>query len=133
MEKYCNNLLTPFIYNFSCLFQMVSNTEHDELKQILTENRHLKNTINALRETMEKMQIDKEDCIQKAVVEANSEIIQLKSTITALRETLEKKQILYEEKIQEIELKTRNEIKQLQQTIVNLRQLLEESNAKSKE
>ena len=111
---------------------MGSDTTHNKLKQTLTENRHLKDTINALREAMEKMQIDKEDSIQKAVVDVNNEIIQLKSTIIALRETLEKEQISFKEKIQEIERRTRDDVEQYQQTIVTLRHQLEEYHARSK-
>jgi HAMP domain-containing protein len=100
--------------------------ESQDLHLAQTENRHLKETISALREELEKMRISSEASIQNAVVAANGEIVQLKSTIAALRDELEWTLVQCEEKIQKMEQMTRDEMNQLQQTVKTLREQLEE-------
>lgn len=77
--------------------------------------------ILTLREKIQKLQIEKEEAVQKTSARANDEISQLKSTITALRNELEKKQIEKEESIQQIRSPLSNEIIQLKETISALR------------
>ncbi|MEE9239809.1 MAG: hypothetical protein V3U53_01295 [bacterium] len=110
--------------------RMELQTESDELYQTQTENRHLKNTIVALRDELEKSRIDKEDSVQKAIQASNDEIVQLKSTASALREELERNNIAHEDKEQELERAHRDEQKQLQQMISTLRDKLEADNGK---
>jgi hypothetical protein len=108
---------------------MNSREESTALSLARLENRHLQETIRALREALEHMQIDKENSVQNAVTTASQEIAQLKATITAQREAMERLQITYEEKIQALERRSRDEGQQLQQTIVALRELLEAQHA----
>ncbi|MFC1694101.1 hypothetical protein ACFL1R_11395 [Candidatus Latescibacterota bacterium] len=112
--------------------QMKSQSEKKELNQLQAENRHLKDTIIALRETLEKQCIENEELVQKAVASANDEIVQLKATVTALRDELEYNNIKNEEKIQEIEKVAHDEIEQLKQLISILRTQLEEQDAKQR-
>jgi hypothetical protein len=95
------------------------------LSLVRLENRQLQETIRALREALEHMQIDKENSVHNAVATANHEIAQLKAAITAQREAMEHLQSTYEEKMQALERRARDEGHQLQQTIVALRELLE--------
>jgi len=74
--------------------------DRDELYLALTENVHLKETIVALREELEKLAVEKEESIQKAVVTANNEIAQLKATAAALRDEMEKMEYEKRESIQ---------------------------------
>ena len=124
------NIIILHNYKFIGELKMGSHSERDELYPVQIENRHLKETINNLRETLEKMQIEKKDSVQKAIAGANSEIIQLKETIITLRETMQQNKNTSEEEIQEIERNNRDEVNHLQQTIVNLRQQLEKPDAK---
>ena len=102
----------------------------EELYLTQTENRHLKDTIVALRDELEKQNIETEDRIQKAVAEANDQILQLKETITALRDEMEHNKIIYEDKMQEQKRAYRDEKKQLEQMISALRDKIENKNAK---
>jgi len=81
----------------------------NELYEVQTENRHLKDTIRALREELEKERYNCENRVQKAVASANDEIVQLKSIIQALRDGLEQQKIEFKDKIQNIEQTTQDE------------------------
>ena len=76
-------------------------------------------------DSMERFQIEKEECIQKAVASANNEIGQLKSAVIALRDELEKKQIEKEESVQRSTAAANDEIVQLKETISALRDQME--------
>ncbi len=110
--------------------KMGSGTNIDELHLTQIENRQLKETINTLRQALEKSEIGQKENIQKALADAGNEIEQLKATIITLRETLESNKAKFEDKIQELGRSTLNEINQLRETIVNLRQQLENHDAK---
>ena len=64
--------------------------ETDELLLAQTEIRHLKNTIQALREEMERVRFERDEAVSAAVSEANKEIQQLRSTALAFRDDLER-------------------------------------------
>ena len=104
---------------------MTPQAESEALSLARLENRQLQETVRALREALEHLQIDKETSVQSAMATANDEIAQLKATITAQREAMERLQTTYEENMQALERRTRDEVHQLQQTIVALRELLE--------
>jgi len=78
---------------------------------------------------LQRMQIEKEEGIQKAVASTNDEINQLKSTVTKLREELEKQHIEKNDLVQCAAAGANMEIDQLKQTIVALRDKLEENKA----
>ena len=105
---------------------MKSQSETEDLYQLQTENRHLKDTIVALRESLEKQRIDNEALVQNVKASANDEILQLKAAVTALRDGLEYNKIKQEEKVQELERAAHEENKQLKEMINILRTQLEE-------
>ena len=91
-----------------------------------TENRHLKETVAALREEMEKMREGEQERLQHALVAAKDEIDQLHKMIAALREELERLKIECEEKCRGIEQDAREETRQLHEMIQTMRGRLEE-------
>ena len=109
---------------------MKEQLESDEIYQVQTENRHLKDTIVTLRDELEKVSIAQSENIQKAVASANDEIVQLKATISALREELEHRKIMNEEKLQEVKQVTNDEINQLQLMIRAQRDQIETHHAR---
>ena len=101
---------------------MASESEPNELYDLHTENRHLKEMVGALRDEMEKMRIGEQERLQKALAAANDEIGQLKNIIFALRDELERRKIESEERCHAIEHAARDEAKQLQEMIRALRE-----------
>ena len=99
--------------------------DQHELYLIQTENRHLKDTIIALREELERVSIQHEDNIQKAIAVANDGINQLQATVVAMRDELERNKIASEEEFQKIRRTACAEIEQLQHAIFVLRDKLE--------
>lgn len=97
----------------------------DELLKVQTENRHLKDTIRALREELEKEHYRYQEGIQKAVSAANDDNIQLKKTISAIRDEMEKMRFDRIEIEQEARAGVNDEITQLKLTIKALREELE--------
>ena len=90
-----------------------------------TESKYLKLTITALRNKMEKLQINQEENNQKALSDSADAIHQLQNTVTALRSKIEKFQISKEEDIQLAVTNANNQNKQLKGTVNNLRDKLE--------
>jgi hypothetical protein len=89
-RKTTNNLIRIFVSG--CYMENYGKiTEEEELYQLQTENRHLKDTIIALREELERVQFTQTSKVQRAVAKANDEIIYLTATIGTLRDSLEKK------------------------------------------
>jgi hypothetical protein len=52
--------------------------------------RHFRDSLSALRAELEKVRFEKEDAIQIAVAEANSENAQVRQTVSSLRDAMEK-------------------------------------------
>ncbi len=101
----------------------------DEQQDLSAENRHLKETIVALREALERQEIEKDDRVQQALASANDEIAQLKATIQAVRDKMEEQQLKYAGELQAAKKAARDELLQLKETIQLLRDRLEERNA----
>ena len=101
---------------------MEAQPEVRELYQVHTENRHLKETVSALRDALEKKQISHEEDIQKSLAVQNDENAHLKLSIVALRDELECARITHEESIQKLEQSARDEVNQLQESIRVLRE-----------
>ena len=74
---------------------------------------------------MEKLQINQEEKIQKAISDSADEIYQLQNIVNALRSEIEKSQIDKEEDIQLAVIHANNQNKQLKETVNNLRNKLE--------
>ena len=104
---------------------MDTQSEPDEQHQALMDNRHLQETIGALRTEMEEMRIDKEVSVQKAIAAANDDMTQLKNTITALRTGMERQGYTGDEAVQKAIADANQEIVQLRGTIGALREELE--------
>lgn len=100
--------------------------ESDELYLAQTEIRHLKDTIRALREELEKEQAGREDAVQAAVAASLEEIRQLREMIQSLREQLEALLASKEQAVQAVVATSHNEARQLQATIGALRGELEQ-------
>jgi len=107
--------------------KMEPQPERDELYSALTENAHLKETLRALREELEKLTVEKEERVQKAVVTANNEVVQLKAIAAALRDQMEKMEYDKSESIQNALANANDEIIQLKTMAIALREELERS------
>jgi len=105
---------------------MMSGSQQNELYGLQAENRHLREMIGALRDEMEKMRINEQERLQKALAPANDEIGQLRNMIVALRDELDRRKIDGEQKCRAVEQAARDEAKQLHEMIRELRDRLEE-------
>jgi CRISPR/Cas system CMR-associated protein Cmr5 small subunit len=99
-------------------------TKADELQQALTDNRHLKATIAAMREKLEDVRHETERRFQETIALGNSESIQLKTTIQELRNEMERRAFDFNERLVAEQSLHRDELVQLQQTIQLLRDKL---------
>ena len=70
---------------------MNTSFEPDELRLAQTENRHLKDTITALRQELEKLRFENDENLQKASSAANDQIGQLKAMVNALHDEIYQK------------------------------------------
>ena len=104
---------------------MTSPSDRNEIYGLETENRHLKDTVGALRDEMEKMRIGEHERLQQSLTAASDEIGQLKKMIAALRDELERRNIEYEGQCRAIEQAAREEVKQLHDMIGVMRDALE--------
>ncbi len=93
---------------------MEAKTKEEELLDAQAEVRHLQDTIAAMRDTLEKKNIEAEDRVQQAVAASQDEIRQLRDTIQAMRDEADRQRILFEEKLQEQNRDARDEAKHLQ-------------------
>jgi predicted nucleic acid-binding Zn-ribbon protein len=87
---------------------------------------HLRATIGALREQVEKLQFEKQRAVEEAVAHSADEIDQLKKMVLALRDQLENERARHEEELQTIRLRARDESGHLQGMVVALRERLEQ-------
>jgi hypothetical protein len=99
----------------------------DELQHLYTENRHLKGTVAALREELERARFEADKKLQESMVLGNNELLQLKATIQELRDEMERKAFSFDARFEEERCLQRDELKQLQQTIQILRQTLNDT------
>ncbi|MBA3009667.1 MAG: hypothetical protein KKF12_00625 [Proteobacteria bacterium] len=97
----------------------------NELLAVQQENRHLKETIGALRERLEALRFEKEQSLGDAISMAAGEILQLRQTISALRNELEHQQVLCEETLFQREKTYGDQIDQLKDMVMALRIQLE--------
>ena len=109
---------------------MKAKSETEELYEVQTENRHLKDTISAQRDALEKLRIEKDEIAQKVRSAASDEIAQIKAAVNALRDEMDRGRIEYEDKMQKLERDAQDENNQLKQTIDVLRGQIEKKNAK---
>lgn len=98
-----------------------------EFFEVQQENRHLKETIIALRSELESLAFEKEQSVRDTHASMAGEISHLKKTITALRDELEQQKMAYEEKIYQGKQDNRDEKKQLKAIVQALRTKLEKT------
>jgi phosphoribosyl 1,2-cyclic phosphodiesterase len=80
-------------------------------------------------DALQRMQIEKEEAVQKALSATNDEIKQLKTTVTKLREELEKESMEKNSIVQRAVAGANMEIDQLKETVVALRASMEKDKA----
>jgi cell division septum initiation protein DivIVA len=100
--------------------------ESNALYQTQTEIRHLKNTIQALRDELEAMRASKDEALQAASAAGADETRQLQSTIAALRGELEQKVFQHADDLEHQRHAANDELRLLRETITTLRGELEE-------
>ena len=88
-------------------------------------DRELENAVVAMREALERAQLEAQERLQAAVAQASAEADQLRAAITTMREELEAQHARHLEAMQEQRQLAADEIRQLQATIQALREELE--------
>ncbi len=106
---------------------MNEHPDNHEILSLQSENRQLRDTINALRDALELRSIETEEAVQKAHAASNDEIVHLKATISALRDEMERIIIEHEHKMQTLIKSEYNEKEHLRGTIVQLRDHIEQT------
>ena len=104
---------------------MKAAVEKDKLYEAQTEIRHLKNTIQALRDELEAMRVGKDEAVQAAIAAGANEARQLQATITALRTELEQKIFQHLDDLERQKHVASDEFRLLRETIAALRGELE--------
>ncbi len=97
----------------------------DELQGALTENRYLKDTIEAMRKQLEFCHFDKEDSIRRAAVAANADISQLQATIIELRKELQRVGREKEAEVQKTAATMTDEANQIKAIVAGMRREME--------
>ena len=112
-----------------CIFATIDGVkaavETDKLYEARTEIRHLKNTIQALRDELEAMRVGKDEAVQAAIAAGANEARQLQATITALRTELEQKIFQHLDDLERQKHLANDELRLLRETIAALREELE--------
>jgi HAMP domain-containing protein len=91
------------------------------------EVRDLKNTISALRQSVEAVRAESDQRVQEAVAASQYEITQLKATAAALRQALEEERAARDTKVREALRAASDEIAQLKAAVGALRESLEKT------
>ena len=102
--------------------------ETDKFYEAQTEIRHLKNTIQALRDELEMMRVAKDETVQAAIVAGADVAHQLQATIAALRIELEEKVFQHADDLERQKHLSNEELRLLRETIAALREELEGRN-----
>lgn len=89
------------------------------------ELRALEAAVVAMREALERTQLEAQDRLQAALAHASSEAEQLRAAITSLRQELEAQHARHLEAMQEQRQLAAEEVRQLQATIQAMREELE--------
>ena len=96
-----------------------------ELDVAQREVRHLMDTIAAMREQLERIQVDAQEQVQRSTADGHNEAVELRSTITAMREEMEAMRFDAERRVQAEVASAHGDMAQLQATIRALREQLE--------
>ena len=98
-----------------------------ELSALHAENRHLKDSIVALRQSLEVLVLDKNAAVQQAVAASQGEIENLKGAVVALREALEALRAERDRQVQEAVARGAAENRELQTAVQALRERLDQA------
>ncbi|MDO9630616.1 MAG: hypothetical protein Q7I92_01780 [Humidesulfovibrio sp.] len=99
----------------------------DELSALHAENRHLKDSIVALRQSLEVLVLDKNAAVQQAVAASQGEIEDMKAAVVALRDALETLRNERDRQVQEAVAQGKAENRELQTAIQALRERMEQA------
>jgi len=112
-----------------CVFATINGVqatvEKDKLYEAQTEIRHLKNTIQALRDELEAMRVGKDEAVQAVIAAGAVEARQLQATIAALRTELEQMVFKHADNLERQKHLASDELRLLRETIAALREKLE--------
>jgi predicted nucleic acid-binding Zn-ribbon protein len=98
-----------------------------ELSLLHTENRHLKDTIATMRESLEALVLDKNAAVQREAAASRDEIENMKAAVVALREALEALRIERDRQVQEAVAHGKTENRQLQNAVQALRDRMDQA------
>jgi chromosome segregation ATPase len=112
-----------------CIFATIDGVkaavEKDKLYEAQTEIRHLKNTIQALRDELEAMRVGKDEAVRAVIAAGAVEARQLQATIAALRAELEQIVFQHAGDLERQKHLANDELRLLRETIAALRGKLE--------
>ncbi len=118
-----------------CIFATIDGVkaavETDKLYEAQTEIRHLKNTIQALRDELEAMRVGKDEAVHAVIAAGADEARQLQATIAALRTEMEQKVFQHADDLERQKHAASDELRLLRETIAALREELEGEREKS--
>ena len=109
---------------------MSQDSDTQTLSQLDTENRQLRDTIVAMRETLERQQVACDERVQQARAEGSDEVLQLRATVQAVRDEMEARQQEFGERLQAEKQAGQAREQQLMDTVQILRDRLESCDAK---
>lgn len=112
-----------------CIFATIDSVksviEKDQVYEAQTEIRHLKNTIQALRDELEAMRVGKDEAVRAVIAAESVEARQLQATIAALRTELEQMVFQHADELERQKHLASDELRLLRETIAALRAKLE--------
>ena len=118
-----------------CIFATIDDVnaavETDKLYEAQTEIRHLKNTIQALRDELEAMRVGKDEAVHTVIAAGADEARQLQATIAALRTELVQKVFQHAGDLERQKHVASDEFRLLQETIAALRGELEKKRSRT--
>lgn len=100
--------------------------QHEEQRELLLQLEQLRQTVLALRGSLEQTRLEADQQQQALIASSEAEKQQLRATIDALREQLEQQQQAHQAELQRQRSDAAEEIRQLQQALVHQRDLLEQ-------
>jgi len=98
-----------------------SPSKADELSALHAENRHLKDTVVAMRQSLESLVLEKNAAVQREAAASRDEIENMKAAVVALRDALEALRIERDRQVQEAVARGKTENRELQNAVQALR------------
>jgi hypothetical protein len=98
-----------------------------ELSALHAENRHLKDTIATMRQSLEALVLDKNAAVQRQAASCRDEVENMKVAVVALRDALETLRNERDRQVQEAVAQGKAENRELQTAIQALRERMEQA------